>query len=79
MKFSNGTEFRFGMPKYKKIWGRLICAAGVFSLLSWFIGEPAKGWIAGVGSLMVLAALLVALAGTIAERKEWESNHKGEK
>ena len=76
MKFSNGTELRFGTPKYSKISRRLICVYGGFFLLSWLVGEPAKAWFAGIGWLTVIASLVVLLAGTIAERKEWQAAHK---
>ena len=62
MKFSNGTEFRFGTPKYSKTWRRLICVYGGFFLVSWFVGEPAKAWFAGIGWLTVIASLVVLLA-----------------
>jgi protein-S-isoprenylcysteine O-methyltransferase Ste14 len=76
MRFSNGTEFRFGTPKYSRIHGRLIQFGGAFFLLSMFIQEPAKEWIGGVGMLTLVSGLIVLLAGTIAERKEWQAAHK---
>ena len=76
MKLSNGTEFRFGTPKYSRLTTRFICVGGGCFLLSWLIGEPAKAWAGGIGSLALIAALVVLLAGTIAERKEWQAAHK---
>ena len=76
MKFSNGTEFRFGTPKYSKTSRRLICICGGCVLISWLVSEPAKAWFDGVGRLTVIAYLAVYLAGMIAERKEREAAHK---
>jgi hypothetical protein len=76
MKFSNGTEFRFGTPKYSWIHGRLIQIGGAFFLLSMFIHEPAKEWVGGIAMLALISGLIVLLAGTIAERKEWQAAHK---
>jgi hypothetical protein len=76
MKFSNGTEFRFGTPKYSKTSRRLMCTYGGFFLLSWLVGEPAKAWFAGMGQLTVIASLVVLLADTIAERRERQAAHK---
>jgi hypothetical protein len=76
MRFSNGTEFRFGTPKYSQLTIRLLGFGGVFGILSWFIGAPAKDWVGGIGTLAMAAGLVVLLAGTIAERKEWQAAHK---
>jgi hypothetical protein len=76
MRFSNGTEFRFGTPKYSRLTTRLICVGGGCFLLSSLIGQPVKEWAGGIGSLAFVAALMVLLAGTIAERKEWQAAHK---
>jgi hypothetical protein len=76
MKFSNGTELRFGTPKYQKTWGRLISIYGGCILISWLVSEPAKAWFEGIGQLTVIASLVVFLAGMIAERKEWQAAHK---
>lgn len=76
MKFSNGTEFRFGTPKYSRLTTRLISLGGSCFLLAWVVRGPAKAWIGGVGTLAFVAALVVLLAGTIAERKEWQAAHK---
>ena len=76
MKFSNGTEFRFGTPKYSKTSQRLISIYIGCFLVSWFVGEPAKAWFEEIGQLTVIAYLAVYLAGMIAERKEWEAAHK---
>ena len=76
MRFSNGTEFRYFTSKYAQAWRRLICVGGGFFILSWLIGEPANAWAKGIGLLAVIAALVVLLAGMIAERKEWEAAQK---
>lgn len=76
MRFSNGTEFRFFPCKYSQTWRRLSCVGGSLFILSWLVGEPAKAWVKGSGSLAVIAALVVFLAGMIAERKEWEAARK---
>jgi protein-S-isoprenylcysteine O-methyltransferase Ste14 len=76
MRFSNGTELRFGRTKYSKVTVRLFGVGGVFVILSWFIGAPAKNWVGGIGTLALAAGLVVLLAGTIAERKEWQAAHK---
>ena len=76
IRFSNGTEFRYFTSKYAQAWRQLIGVGGGFFILSWFIGEPAKAWLEGIGLLAVIAALAVLLAGMIAERKEWEAAHK---
>jgi len=76
MKFSNGTEFRFGTPKYSRLTTQLICVGGACFILSWLIGQPVKKWADGIGGLAFFAALIVLLAGTIAERKEWQAAHK---
>jgi hypothetical protein len=78
MKFSNGTELRFGRAKHSKIMVRIMGGGGVFYILSWFIGGFAKDWLEGIGAFVVAAGLVVLLSGTIAERKEWESKHKSE-
>jgi protein-S-isoprenylcysteine O-methyltransferase Ste14 len=76
MKFSNGTELRFATPKYSWIWRRLNGVGAGFFLLSMFISKPAKEWVGGIGVILILAGLVVLLAGTIAERKEWQAAHK---
>jgi hypothetical protein len=76
MRFSNGTEFRFGTPKFSQTWGWLIRVGGVLVVLSMFIGQPAKDWVGGIGILVLVGALVILLAGTIAERKEWQASHK---
>jgi len=76
MRFSNGTEFRFGTPKNSRLTARLVYVGGGCFLLSWVIGQPVKEWASGIGSLAFVAALIVLLAGTIAERKEWQAAHK---
>lgn len=76
MRFRTGTEFRYFTSKYAQAWRRLTGVGGGFFILSWFIGEPAKAWLEGIGLLAVIAALVVLLAGMIAERKDWESAHK---
>jgi len=78
MKFSNGTELRFGRPKYSKAMIWLLGVGGLFGILSWFIGEPAKGWAEGIRNLAFAAELVVFLSGTIAERKEWQAKQKTE-
>jgi len=69
MKFSNGTEFRFGTSKYSRWTTGLFCVGGACILLSWLIGQPVKEWADGIGRLANIAALTVLLAGMIAERK----------
>jgi hypothetical protein len=76
MKFSNGTEFRFGTPKYSRLTTRLIYVGGGCFLLSGLIGEPAKEWVGWIAMLALISGLIVLLAGTIAERKEWQAAHK---
>ncbi|MGD0743931.1 MAG: hypothetical protein ABSA45_02140 [Verrucomicrobiota bacterium] len=76
MKFSNGAELRFGRAKYSKLTVQLLGVGGVFGILSWFIGAPAKYWVGGIGTLALAAGLVVLLTGTIAERKEWQAAHK---
>ena len=76
MKFSNGTEFRFGTSKYSQWTIRLFCVGGAFSLLSWLIGQPVKEWADGIDRFANIAALTVLLAGMIAERKERQATHK---
>ena len=76
MKFSNGTEFRFGTPKYSKTSQHLLTIWCGCSLISWLVSEPAKAWFDGVGRLTVIAYLAVYLAGMSAERKEREAAHK---
>jgi hypothetical protein len=76
MKFSNGTEFRFGTPKYPQIWSPLFPVGFALVLVFQYIFPKAPDWISGIGSLMILAGLVVSLFGTIAERIEWEAKHK---
>jgi hypothetical protein len=76
MRFSNGAEFRYFTSKYALAWRRLTGVGGGFFILSWFIGEPAKAWVEGIGLLAVIAALAVLLAGMIAARKDWEAADK---
>ncbi len=76
MKFSNGTEFRFGAPKYSRIHGRLFEVGGAFFLLSMFIHGPTKEWVGAIAMLALISGLTVLLAGTIAERKEWQAAYK---
>jgi hypothetical protein len=78
MKFSNGTELRFGRPKYSQLMVRLLGIGGVCGILSWFIGAPAKDWVGGISMLAMAAGLVVLLAGTIAERKEWQAKQKSD-
>jgi hypothetical protein len=79
MKFSNGTELRFGRPKHSQLMVRLLGVGGVFGILSWFIGAPAKDWVGGISMLAMAAGLVVLLAGTIAERKEWQAKQKSDR
>jgi len=78
MKFSNGTELRFGKVKYSKVMIGLLGVGGVFGILSWFIGGSAKNCLEGIGQLAAAAGLLVFPLGTIAERKEWQAKQKTE-
>ncbi len=78
MKFSNGTELRFSRPKFAKAMVWLFGVGGLFGILSWFIGAPAKNWVEGISNLAIVAGLVGFLSGTVAERKEWESKHKNE-
>jgi hypothetical protein len=78
MKFSNGTELRFGRPKYSKAMLSLLGVGGVFCILSWFFGGSAKDWLEGIGRLASAAGLVVFLLGTIADRKEWQAKQKTE-
>jgi len=78
MKFSNDTELRFGRPKHSQLMVRLLGVGGVFGILSWFIGAPAKDWVGGISMLAMAAGLVVLLAGTIAERKEWQAKQKSD-
>ena len=76
MKFSNGTEFRFGTPKYKNVNDRLILTGGSLAFIFQFIFPKAPNWVSGIGWLILVAGLVVLLVGTIAERKEWEAKQK---
>ncbi len=76
MKFSNGAEFRFAMPKYERVWGRLLRIGWLSLILSFCIGEPTREWILGGAWLLILAALLISLVGAIQERTEWEAKQR---
>ena len=76
MKFSNGTEFRFGTSKYSRWTTGIFCFGGACFVLSWLIGPPVKEWADGIGRLANIFALTVLLAGMIAERKERQAAHK---
>jgi hypothetical protein len=78
MKLSNGTEFRFGKPKYSHIHGPLIQVGGAFLILAMFINGPTKELAIGIAMLALISGLTVLLAGTIAERKEWQAKQKTE-
>jgi predicted tellurium resistance membrane protein TerC len=72
MKFSNGTEFHNGTPKYSKTINRL-CKIGIFlAFLCRLLFLKTPIWVSEIGWLMIVAALVVLLVDTIAERKEWE-------
>jgi hypothetical protein len=75
MKFSNGKKFRLGAPKYSPLTTNLYGAGGVFGILSWLIGAPAKDWLGVIAILLMAGGAGVYLAGMIAERKEWEAAH----
>ena len=74
MKFSNGTEFHCGTPKYSDLVNGLLTAGflGAFLLP---LATKAPSWIIDAGVLMILAGLIVLLAGHIAARKEWEAKN----
>jgi hypothetical protein len=69
MKFSNGTEFRFGTTKYSRWTTGIFCFGGACFLLSRLIGQPVKEWADEIGMLAYGAALTVFLADMIAQRK----------
>jgi len=69
MKFSNGTEFRFGTTKYSRWFTGIFCFGGACFLLSRLIGQPVKEWADEIGSLANAVALTVFLADMIAQRK----------
>lgn len=78
MKFSNGTELRFGKPKHSQVMVWLLGVGGVFRILSWFIAGSAKNWLEEIGMFFWAVGLVILLAGTITERKEWQAKQKTE-
>lgn len=78
MKPSNGTGLRFFRMKHSQVMVRIFGIGGVCGILSWFIGGTAKGWVGGISMLALAAGLVVLLAGTIAERKEWQAKQKSD-
>lgn len=78
MKFSNGTELRFGTPKYSRVSSRLFVAASALVYIAHFVYPKSPNWISDIGLLFVVAGLVVSLIGMMAERKEWQSKHQPE-
>src|ERR1700733_7577377 len=76
MQFRNGTELRFGRARYSQWLVRFLGVGGGLCILSKFIREPAKHWVEGIGTLGLIAGLVIFLSDTIAERKHWELQHK---
>lgn len=67
---------RLGMPKYASV-GNICSAAGIgLLLLSRHVSEATALWTMPLGALILAVALSVRLAGSIAERREWEAQHK---
>ena len=74
------------IPKYQNVWCTLLgLAFGLIWLsdhpvwLKWLsdhIGPAAISWISELGFLALAAAMAVGLAGSVAERREWEAKHK---
>ena len=75
MKFFNGTEFHCGTPKYSGLVNRLLTTGFVGAFL-FPLATKAPSWISDAGVLMILAGLVVLLAGHIAARKEWVAKQK---
>ncbi len=76
MKFSNGMEFHNGTPKFLKTGDRLGKAGIFLAFLCRLIFPKTPIWVSEIGWFMLVAALVVLLVGTIAERKEWEAKLK---
>ena len=70
MKFSSSIGLHFGRTKYSQVMIQLFGAGGLFCIISWVIGEPAKHWFEGIGTLGLIAGLVVFMSGTIDERKQ---------
>jgi protein-S-isoprenylcysteine O-methyltransferase Ste14 len=79
MKISNGTEFRFGTPKYSRIWSPLLSVGFALIFIFHFVYPKSPDWLSDIGFLLLVAGLIVSLVGTVAERREWEAKHKSEK
>ena len=77
MKFSSGTEFHFGTPKYSTATNQFFGSAWFLIIVSQVFPKLPE-WISGIGFLMLPVALVVLLIDTIAERKEWEAKRKTE-
>jgi len=70
MKFSNGTEFRIGTPKYSRVWSSLYCVGFAFILISDFVYPKSPSWLSDIGFLLVAAGMVISLVGLMAERRE---------
>ena len=74
------------IPKYQNVWRTLfVLAFGLMWLsnhpvwLTWLsdhVGPATISWIPELGLLVLAAALSVHIAGSVAERREWEAKHK---
>jgi protein-S-isoprenylcysteine O-methyltransferase Ste14 len=79
MRFSNGTEFRFAMPKYSHIWGSLLQIGGLLFVISFNVQPPVRDWIVNGGAVILFTGFVIALVGAVAARREWPAKPRAEK
>ncbi len=72
------TKYCFCKPKYLWISSSLIFLGCVLMVAAGHISPNTPDWIAGIGILATIAGLVVFMIGTVAARKEWETEHSTE-
>jgi len=69
-------KIRYGMPKFQRTWSGLHALGLGLVWVAHHVGPGALGWISALGGFIVAAGMSVFVAGMIAERRDWERQHR---
>jgi hypothetical protein len=69
-------KLRLGTPKYAPAWCACFAAGFGLMTLSRYVSDATSAWILPLGGFFFAVGLGVSLAGSIAERREWEAKHR---
>ena len=78
MKSNNQTDLRPGKAGRSQLGVRFLAVGLLLYILSWGTKAPVKDWVLGIGTLALIAGLVVTLSETVAARKKLESQRKNE-